>query len=374
MFTGHLRLVSIRGIPVRVHVSWLVFFALVTWSFATEFYPDHYGGTFSATGLWLFAALTALLLFVSILLHELSHSIVARRGGVPIRGITLFMFGGVAQMGREVEDPGVELRMAAAGPMMTIVLAAFFHLAARLVQGTSAAVLFETVGTINIGILVFNLVPGFPLDGGRILRAAIWRRSGDLRRATRTAAAVGTGFAWILIGGGAVIAMVLGRAISGIWMVMIGLMLRQAASSSYRQVVWQQVLGALTVGDVMRRPDVTAPPSIDIERLVAEYFVPGRIDGVPVIDDGVLVGMVHIDDVTAIARDVWGKVTAGQAAAARGTAGALRQTDPAWLLYPLLAEKDHGIVPVVDQAGRLVGVVGGRDLSDLIRLMTSLER
>jgi Zn-dependent protease len=374
MFTGTVRLFTLRGIPVRIHVSWIVIFVLVTWSFATGFYPESYQGTFSATGVWIFSALTALLLFVSILLHELSHSLVARRDGIPMRGITLFMFGGVAQMGRDVDDPMVELRMAAAGPLMSLVLAVLFRLGALLAPGTAAAVLLETVGNINIGVLLFNLVPGFPLDGGRILRAAIWRRSGDIRRATRAAAAVGTGFAWVLVGGGAISAMAYGNMVGGIWMVLIGLFLRQAASSSYRQVLWQQTMGRLRVGDVMRREFVTAPPSIDIARLVAEYLVPGHADCVPVTDGGMLIGIVHIDDITSMARDSWRLVTAGDVASAKGTAGALRPEDPAWLLYPLMAEKDHCLVPVVDQAGRLAGVVVGRDVSDRIRVMTSLER
>jgi predicted transcriptional regulator len=291
-----------------------------------------------------------------------------------MRGITLFMFGGVAQMGREVDDPVIELRMAAAGPLMTLVLAALLRLGARLAPWPPVAALLETVGNINIGVLLFNLVPGFPLDGGRILRAVIWRRSGDIRRATRAAAAVGTVFAWVLIAGGAFGAMAYGNMVGGIWMVLIGLFLRQASSSSYRQVLWQQVLGPLRVGDVMRRDTVTAPPSTDLETLVAGYLVPGRVDCVPVTEDGLLVGTVHIDDVTAIARESWRMVTAGEVAAARGAAEALRPGDPALLLYPLLAEKEFCLVPVVDQAGRLIGAVVGRDVSDLIRVMTSLEK
>ncbi|MDD3642716.1 MAG: site-2 protease family protein, partial [Candidatus Krumholzibacteria bacterium] len=160
MLTRTVRLFSLRGIPVRIHASWIIVLVLVTWSFATGFYPESYAGTFSDAGLWLVSALTALLLFVSILLHELSHSLVARRNGIPMRGITLFMFGGVAQMGREVDDPGVELRMAAAGPLMTLALAALFHLGARIAPAPAAAAILATVGNINIGVLVFNLVPG----------------------------------------------------------------------------------------------------------------------------------------------------------------------------------------------------------------------
>lgn len=373
MFTRTLRLFSIMGIPVEIHASWFIVLVLVTWSFATGYYPQSFPDTAGAAGLWFLSALTALLLFASILLHELSHSVVARRGGVPIRGITLFMFGGVAQMDREADEPGLELRMAAAGPLMTLLLIVVFHLAARRAAPT-AAVLLETVGNINIAVLIFNLVPGFPLDGGRILRAAIWRRSGNMRRATRAAAAIGTGFAWLLVGGGALNAMLYGNLVSGAWLVLIGLFLRQAARNSYRQVVWRQSLAALRVGDVMRAGVAAAPPSVDLEQLVRGYLLPGKLGGVPVAEDGRLIGMVFIDDVRAVERGKWNLVTAGELAAARGADAAPAPDDPAWALYPLLARDERGVVPVVDRGGRLAGVVSGQDVSDLIRLRVSLER
>lgn len=317
MFTRTIRLFSVGGIPVGIHASWLVVFALATWSFATGFYPEAWPGLLSPGGRWAAAALTTLLLFVSIILHELGHALVARRDGLPIRGITLFMFGGVAGMGREADDPAVELRMAAAGPVTSLALAALLGASAVPLRGTPAGAVLETVAYLNIGVLLFNLVPGFPLDGGRILRAAIWRRSGNLRRATRIAAAAGTAFAWLLAGAGAVNAALLGNIASGIWMVLIGVFLGRASAQGYRQVLWRETLGALRVGDLMRRDIAPAP--------------------------------------------------------AFGGADALREDAPALLLYPFLAEQGRDLVPVVDVAGRLVGSVVARDVSDRIRMMTSLE-
>ena len=204
MFERNLRLFTLLGIPVYINISWLLVFVLVTWSFATGFYPESYPGAFGEGAIWLLSVLTALLLFLSVLIHEYSHSIVARRGGLPIRSITLFMFGGVAQMGHEVDEPSLELRMAAAGPLMTLGLAAFFLAASRLSGAVPfLSVLLGTVGAINIGILIFNMVPGFPLDGGRILRSLIWKRTGRVVRATRITSGIGKGFSYILIAVGA---------------------------------------------------------------------------------------------------------------------------------------------------------------------------
>jgi Zn-dependent protease len=243
MFKRNLRLFTLQGIPVEINISWLLLLAMVTWSFATGFYPESYPGLFSPVVTWILSLLTALMLFLSILIHEFSHSLVSVRGGLPVRRITLFMFGGVAQMGHEVNEPSLELRMAAAGPLMTLVLVGVF-LGGSFLAGSVPllAILFGTTAAINIGVFIFNMVPGFPLDGGRILRALIWKRTGDIRRATRIATGVGQGFSYLLMAGGGFNFFVYDNVVSGIWMVLVGLFLRQAARNSYRQVVWQKSL------------------------------------------------------------------------------------------------------------------------------------
>ena len=253
MFERNLNLITLLGIPVKINISWILVFVLVTWSFATGFYPESYPGMFGPAGTWILALLTALLLFLSVLIHEFSHSIVARRGGLPIRSITLFMFGGVAQMGHEVDDPSLELRMAAAGPLMTLGLVAVFLPVAYLTENVPfLSVLLGTVGAINIGIFIFNMVPGFPLDGGRILRSIIWKRTGSVVRATRVASTIGRIFAWLLIAGGVANMAVMKNYVSGAWMVFIAFFLMKAAERSYRQTVWRYGLSKLKVGDVMR--------------------------------------------------------------------------------------------------------------------------
>ena len=313
MLKRNLRLFTLQGIPVELNISWLLVLALVTWSFGTGFYPESYSDLFSPSVIWILSLLTALMLFLSILIHEFSHSIVAVRGGLPIRRITLFMFGGVAQMGREVDEPSLELRMAAAGPLMTLVLVGIFiGLSFLTGRVPFLSVLFFTVGAINIGIFAFNMVPGFPLDGGRILRAIIWKRTGNVRRATRIAAGVGQAFSYLLMAGGAFNFFVNDNIVSGIWMVFIGLFLRQTAVKSYRQVASKKSLGELKVRDIMRTD-------------ISEADQPINPDS-PVV----------------------------------------RPDDPLWALFVPLMQRGHSIIPVTGPDGRLAGFVTRRDFAALL--------
>jgi Zn-dependent protease len=317
MFNRNLRLFTLRGIPVEINISWLILLALVTWSFATGFYPESYPGLFGAAGLWILSLLTALMLFLSILIHEFSHSLVAARGGLPINKITLFMFGGVAQMGHEVEEPSLELRMAAAGPLMTLVLIGIFLGGSVLSRGyTPLSILLGTTGAINIGIFIFNMVPGFPLDGGRILRAAIWKKTGDIRKATRIAAGTGKAFSYLLMAGGAFNFLVYDNRVSGIWMFLIGMFLRQAAQKSLQQVVRKKSLGEMTVGEIMR----TDIPAWDIAGKS-----PARLP-------------VHPED-------------------------------PAWILFVPLMQRGESMVLVTGMDGRPAGVVTRRDYAALLDVM-----
>ncbi len=373
MFKRNLRLFTLQGIPVEINISWLFLLALVTWSFATGFYRESYPGLFTSAARWAMSLLTALLLFVSILIHEFSHSIVASRGGLPIKQITLFMFGGVAQMGHEVDEPSLELRMAAAGPLMTLVLVAMFLGAAVLARGVPfLSILLGTVGAINIGIFIFNMVPGFPLDGGRILRAIIWKRTGDVRKATRIATGVGKVFSWVLVAGGVFNFLVYGNLVSGIWMVFIGLFLRQAAERSYRQIVWKKSLAEVKVGDVMRRETTAVEPSTDLETLVGEFFLRFHRDSLPVAAGGMLLGIVYLDDVTAIDRGAWAGISAADIAKKIDPSSVARPEDPAWMLFGPLMQQGRGIVPVAGPDGRLAGVVTRRDYSALLEVMSSV--
>ena len=256
------KLFKVIGIQISLDYTWFIIFALVAWTLSQGYFPSVVPGL----AMWIYIAMgvvSSLLLFASILLHELSHSYVANRLGMDIRGITLFIFGGIAELSREPDDPRMELKIAIAGPIASGVLAILFWL---IKEGLTAMALFPLVASvcsylviINIVVVIFNMIPGFPLDGGRVLRAIWWMKSGDLQRATMVAGRVGKGFALFLIFFG-ILQTFTGNIIGGLWMVFIGIFLQQAAESGYREVLIRNSLSGIRVGDVMTREVVTVHP------------------------------------------------------------------------------------------------------------------
>jgi len=372
MIQGNLQLFRLWGIPVEINVSWLLVLALMTWSFATGFYPDVLpDGT--KRELWTLGFLTAILLFVSILLHEFSHSLVASRNGLPIRKITLFLFGGVAQMERDVDNPILELKMASAGPAMSLVLAAFFYGLSRVFSEHRLVYnLMHHLAFVNMLILGFNMVPGFPLDGGRILRAAIWRKTGNVQKATRIASRIGSVFAIVLMIYG-VVNLFVGQFIGGLWLIFIGFFLRQAAQSSYLLVMLRQTLGPLRVADVMRTPVVTVDASLSLRTLVDDYFLKYHYGSFPVLENGTLIGLVSLKDVKQVEMEEWTTATVGDIADREVARYALHPEHPAETLLHLIMKKGYGRLPVIYNDGRVVGIVSRRDLMETIKMMAYLE-
>jgi Zn-dependent protease/predicted transcriptional regulator len=290
-----LRAFRLLGIDVYINASWLFVFFLILWSFAFGYFPRRYPDVPApmqvAAGL-----VSTLLFFGSVLFHEMSHSLVARRHGVTVRRITLFIFGGVSHLDRESPDPAVEVRIAAAGPIASFVLGgAFLMLAvagpdpARSIWSGASAHL----GLLNIALGVFNMLPGFPLDGGRVLRAWYWGRSGDRVAATRQAAAWGRGLGWILIGLGAVMAL-RSLFLEGLWMIFIGLFLREAAAAEQRQVQVGDALSGLHVDAIMTPDPVTIPHHISVEEALHAYFLRHGYGGYPVTREGQVVGVLSL--------------------------------------------------------------------------------
>jgi Zn-dependent protease/CBS domain-containing protein len=371
MIRSNFQLFRLWGIPVELNLSWLIVLALMTWSFANGWYIDVLPDA-SRGELWTLGLLTAIMLFVSILLHEFSHSLVALRSGLPIRKITLFLFGGVAQMDRDVDNPVLELKMAAAGPAMSVILAALFFGLSRLAVGHRLMFpLLQNLAYINVVVLVFNMVPGFPLDGGRILRAAIWKRTGNIRRATRIASRVGTTFAIILMIYGA-FNLFVGQFIGGLWLIFIGYFLRQTAQSGYVLVTLRQTLGNLRVSDVMRSPVVTVDASLNLRRLVDDYFLRYHYGSFPVIENGALAGMVSLKNVKRIEMGAWREATVADIADREVARYALHPEYPAETLLHLIMGKGYGRLPVVDGDDRVVGIVSRRDLMETIKMMAYL--
>ena len=301
------------GIPIRIHASWFLVFVLLTWSLATGYLPEALPGL-SESRYWGMGAVAALLLFVSVLLHELGHSYVAQRYRIPIGQITLFLFGGGAQMRKEPPSPKAEFLIAIAGPAVSFVLGACCFgavLAAESLPipsgGKGFIVLGGLLGIVNIQLGLFNLIPGFPLDGGRALRAGLWAWGNNFHRATSQAALMGLGFGVLLAGLGAVL---LGGAISGTleqstasnggWLMFIGAFLFGAAWSTRRQVALRLALSATSVRDVMIRAVVTVPSRLPIQTVVDEFFVAYGYGGFPVAEEGHIVGLIGVDDVQAV--------------------------------------------------------------------------
>ena len=229
------------GIPIHIEASWFLIVSFIAWSLARGYFPSTYVGL--PAGLyWAMGVLAALLLYLCVLLHELGHSVVARGYGIPVRCVTLFMFGGVAQIARDAQRPAVELQVALAGPLVSALIAgacfaASRHLPAHHPLEVAAAGVVHYLAVINTGLIVFNLLPGFPLDGGRVLRAALWAWTGSLRRATRIASTLGSflGIGLLMLGGWA---LTQGAWTTGMWYLLLGMFLRRMARASYDQAAW----------------------------------------------------------------------------------------------------------------------------------------
>lgn len=306
------RLGRIRGIPIGLHTSWFLIFGLVTWSLATGYFPVEYP-SLSVVAYWVLGAVTSLLFFGSVLIHELGHSIVALQSQIPVRGITLFIFGGVAQIGREPPDAGTEFRVAIAGPLSSLGLAVVFAVLwwlDRAIPYLAAPSIW--LMRINLILALFNLIPGFPLDGGRVLRAAIWHFTGDFYRATRVATFTGqlTAFGFIALG---LLTVLTGNWINGLWLVFIGWFLQNAAAATYAQTHMQQSLRDVTVAQAMRRDCTLVPTSSSLRQLVDEHVLMGGQRCFFVTEGDHLRGLLTLTDIAKVPREEWTEVTVGQA-------------------------------------------------------------
>src|SRR5262245_7560409 len=299
MPAGAITLFHVRGIRIGVDYSWFfVLFLIILW--LSSFFRDVTDASQDSIGPYLLALSSALLFFGSILLHELGHAYVAIKRGIGISGITLWMFGGVAQLERDSDSPATEFKVAIGGPIVTAVIvvvcvgagvlldgATDFRDAALTESGTTASAAGALLGwlaSINLLVLVFNLIPAFPLDGGRIARAIAWWRTGDRTRATRFAATLGQGFGLLMIAGGIVMVISLGDIVGGLWLALIGVILRGSARGAIAQTEVTSRLEGISVGDVMDREPVSIPESASVERALDEYFLRYRWPWFPVVD------------------------------------------------------------------------------------------
>jgi Zn-dependent protease len=367
---SRLTIARIWGIPISVHASWLLVFALVVASLAAGYFPAQHP-EWGAPTRWVLGALTSLLFFASVLVHELGHSRVALRYGIPIRGITLFVFGGVAQIGREPGSPGVEFRIAIAGPLTSLALAALFGGVGAL-GGNAPLVSVPALwlARINLAVALFNLLPGFPLDGGRVLRAAVWAWTGSFDRANRTAAAAGEVLALALIGVGTLRAMG-SDLVGGIWMALIGWFLHTAVVAGRAQAALRDLLRGATVRQAMARECPSIAPGLTLERLVREEVLGAGRRCFVVAEDGKLRGLLTLHEVKGVPRDRWDRVTVDEV---MQPAQVLATVAPEENLLKALEDMDNANVaqlPVVDD-GQWLGMLDRERILHYMRVRAEL--
>jgi len=305
----------LAGVEIRLDYSWFILLFLILGSLAGALFPA-YAPEVSRLGHLAMGVAGTFLFFASLLLHELGHAVAARFRGMEVEGITLFIFGGMARTRSEPGSPGDEFIVAGMGPLVSFALAAGFYLVAamgtRWDVGSAVTVTAETLGYLNLLLAVFNLLPGFPLDGGRLLRAALWKVTGSLRRATAAAAGVGRLLGWAIIAIGIWSLLSAGAFIAGLWMVFIGWFLTQAARSAYQTVLLNQLMGPLTAGEAMSPRPETVGPDLTVDELIHDYLLRRPYNAFPVVEDDVVVGMVTLNGLQDVPRARWKELVAGQ--------------------------------------------------------------
>ena len=358
-----LRIARIRGIDIRIHWSWVIIFWLITWGVAGIFAEIH--EDWSDGPRWAAAFLASGLFFASILTHELSHAFVAQSYGLRVPSITLFILGGVASLADDAETARQEFRVALAGPLMSFLLGGVFGLVWLVIRSETISAVPGYLALINVALAVFNLLPGFPLDGGRVFRSIVWARTGSRIRATRVAARVGTVIAYLLIALGVVF---LARGqLGGLWYVIIGLFLRSAASGSERAVLIEETLASVTVREVMRPPPDPIPARMTLQEFVDTRILVTGERCYMVGDDGAVIGLITTSDLTRVPRNRWTAVTVQEAMVPEERIVVIAPDVPVLEGLRLMQEHDIHQLPVIED-GRLGGLLTRGDVMRQIEL------
>jgi Zn-dependent protease/CBS domain-containing protein len=378
MFGARWRLFCLLGIPIYIDVTWLIILVLVTGSLMGQFAATIRGLTWLEYGAM--ALVTAIAFFACIVLHELGHATVARATGLPIRGITLFVFGGVAELSDEPRSAGGEFVMAIAGPVVSAILGALFLLlyAAGGAGGWPAPALEVSwwLGTINLTLLAFNLIPAFPLDGGRVLRSILWGATGNLRRSTWWAALLGRAFGWLLIIVGVLTIFNWGQGgglnLSGIWLGVIGLFVNNAAKGSYQQVLVREALGGEPVRRFLNPQPIVVPPETDLRQFVEDYVYRYHRKAFPVGAEGQLGGYVSTQMLSQFPRSDWDAHTVADVMEHNWQAMSIRPDDDALEALGKMRRTGASRLLVVE-GDKLVGIVSLKDLLRFLHLKLELE-
>jgi Zn-dependent protease/predicted transcriptional regulator len=373
---AHIKLGRIFGVAIGLHYSWIIIALLVTLSLRSQFAIEHPNWEVSTT--WIVAIVTGLLFFVSILLHELSHAAVAKLHGIPVRGITLFALGGVAQIEKDAADAKSEFWMGIVGPITSVVIGAVC-LALALLLGwnlsaepnSAAAAMFMWLGFINIALGIFNMIPGFPLDGGRVLRAVVWWVTGDANRSTRVASRVGqlVAIAFIFLG---ILRFFSGAGFGGLWIAFIGWFLLDAARASGAQVEITQRLTGVRVGDVMAQQFETVDTNSNLQTFVQEHLLPTGHRCFVVVQQGTPVGIITPHEVKTVDRARWPYTTVGDVMRPLESLRTVGAERPLTEALEMMGREDINQMPVVQQ-GKLAGIISRAHILRVLQTRAELD-
>jgi Zn-dependent protease/CBS domain-containing protein len=396
-----IRIATWFGIKIRIDWSWLLILLLISWNLSFAFTQMHQDWSLALSiGMGVIAAL---LFFLSVLLHELAHSLVAQSQGIPVDSITLFLFGGVASIREEPKSPGNEFVMAILGPVTSLVIGFILLLLTgiglqaqdlmltdpvRLLEAfTPARTILFWLGSVNVILGVFNLIPGFPLDGGRVLRSILWAITQNLRKATRWASYVGQAIAWLMIIGG--VSMIFGVQIpffgtglvNGVWLILIGWFLNNAARSSYQQLMLRDILEEVPVIRMTKRNPLTVPANITVDTLVEDFIMQTDEHAFPVMEDDRLVGIVCLDDVRGLESELRSTKLVSDIMTPRSEIITIGPNDDAYKALMTISQKAIRQL-VVMEGDELVGLIRRRDIvrflelqsEDLLGMPTMQER
>jgi Zn-dependent protease/CBS domain-containing protein len=373
MFGKRFKLFKLLGFEVSVDPSWVIIAILIAWSLSTGFFPFQYKNLSTQT-YWLMGGIGAIGLFLSIIAHEFCHSIVARRHGMQMKGITLFIFGGVAEMGNEPPSAKAEFQIAAVGPLSSIMIGLVFYGIYRIgskagwPEPISGVVAY--LAMINGLLAAFNLIPAFPLDGGRVLRSALWGWKKNLRWATRISSAIGSGFGIFLIILG-VLRVLTGNFIGGMWFFLIGMFIQGAAKMSYQQLITRKALEGEPLKRFMNTDPVTVPPSTTVEQLVEDYVYRHHYKFFPVANQKLL-GCVTTKQIKGLSREEWSQKTVGELAEKCSPENTIApQTDAIQALSKM--RRNHASRLMVVENDKLVGIIALKDMLEFLALKIELN-
>lgn len=363
------------GFQVKLDLSWFLIALLITWTLAAGLFPESYPGL-SPKMYWWMGIAGAVGIFFSIVFHEFCHSFVARQYGLNIRGITLFIFGGVAEMEKEPSTPKSEFLMAIAGPLASFLLAFIFQQIHLLATANEWSVFIIGVtyylAYLNTILAIFNLVPAFPLDGGRMLRAALWAWKKDLRSATRIASQIGSGFGLVMMTLG-VLWVLQGYFITGMWWFLIGIFLRFTAAASYKQILLQQALQHQPIRRFMTSQPMTVSPSLSIEQLVQDYIYRHHFKMFPVIENSRLLGCITTHEVKQVPQDQWAERTVGELTRPSSAVNTVSPDTDTMEVLSLMTQPNASSRFMVVEDQRLIGIISLTDLKEFLSLKLELE-